>query len=100
AASVISPVSLHDALPISSFKPPREMNLTSASSSNFSSAPLGISSPFFATFFHGAKGVKRHSTPEAIRRWACERVVACPLSTKNRSEEHTSELQSRENLVC
>src|SRR5436309_2912589 len=32
------------------------------------------------------------------RRWAADREIACRAS--RRSEEHTSELQSRENLVC
>src|SRR5690606_42027649 len=37
--------------------------------------------------------------PTASARWpnGCGRCCACPAS---RSEEHTSELQSRENLVC
>ncbi|MPN25006.1 hypothetical protein SDC9_172413 [bioreactor metagenome] len=60
----------------SSLSPPREMYLASAASSSCSSAPAGMSSPFLATFFQGASGVRRHSTPEAIRRWAWERVAA------------------------
>src|SRR5690606_40412189 len=54
------------------------------------------------------------SWPEAVRayRWGLESVVkgqlayatkeACerPRTARGRSEEHTSELQSRENLVC
>src|SRR5690606_42021648 len=32
------------------------------------------------------------------RRWSCAR--RCPGTCGARSEEHTSELQSRENLVC
>src|SRR5690606_40465783 len=38
----------------------------------------------------------RSSPPRATPRTACGRVS----STRGRSEEHTSELQSRENLVC
>src|SRR5690606_39634577 len=31
---------------------------------------------------------------------ACPESITCMTSTVDRSEEHTSELQSRENLVC
>src|SRR5690606_39669346 len=31
---------------------------------------------------------------------ATNRAISKPVAWKNRSEEHTSELQSRENLVC
>src|SRR5690606_40805059 len=42
---------------------------------------------------------QRHASPPADRGWRARlKVLAC--SELNRSEEHTSELQSRENLVC
>src|SRR5690606_41932556 len=36
------------------------------------------------------------------RGWACGRAISCARGGRraDRSEEHTSELQSRENLVC
>ncbi len=69
----------------SSFRPPRERYLASAASSSSTSAISGISSPFFATFVHGMPGDRRHCTPAAISRWACDRVVAWPRSTRNTS---------------
>ena len=36
-------------------------------------------------FCQGASGDRRHSTPDAISRCACERVAAWPASTKNTS---------------
>src|SRR5688500_19144711 len=44
-------------------------------------------------------GIKR-VTPEAIAKWKQERGYDKPLMFNDRSEEHTSELQSPCNLVC
>src|SRR5690606_39541820 len=78
-----SPLSLHDALPISRRTPPRP---PAAPGSRHPPAP----------------------PPAPPRRW-CRRSAAPPTAPRRtpcrnprngRSEEHTSELQSRENLVC
>ena len=69
----------------SSFSPPREMYLASVLSSTCSLALTGISSPFLETFFQATPSSTRHCTVPAIRRWACERVVAKPCSTRKRS---------------
>src|SRR5947209_2323467 len=69
-------LSLHDALPI--FIPSRENN----TSVNSVSTCL-MSDPVAAT---------------SINRWNCG--FTCPRIWKKRSEEHTSELQSRQYLVC
>src|SRR5690349_23954938 len=49
------------------------------------------------------KGVTMISVPEAVLRRAYQRRpwhLACRLESSARSEEHTSELQSRRDLVC
>ena len=61
------------------------MYLASVLSSTSNSALSGISSPFLTTFFQGPPASTRHCTLEAIRRWAWERVVAKPFSTRNKS---------------
>src|SRR5690606_41849088 len=98
ATSLLYPLSLHDALPI----------YTTAAATI---APTSVrwSSP------HGP-GRSRWATATGIRFPACPRPPAPPVRRhrhragrvarecagrcRRRSEEHTSELQSRENLVC
>src|SRR5690606_41338424 len=80
AATVISTLSLHDALPIC------ELRLTDLDITGDSSpASSGVCCPF--CLFSSA-----WSSSGSGSTWSS-------LSTR-RSEEHTSELQSRENLVC
>src|SRR5690606_42137275 len=69
-ATEIYPLSLHDALPISVLLSPRATAESTSSSLAVSCANSG------------GTGVR------------------CRYSPSSRSEEHTSELQSRENLVC
>src|SRR5690606_39305279 len=83
APSEIYPLSLHDALPI--WKS-RYLRLCAASST-----------------FGGAGGVSRRMnslTGMLEMTWAASRRCVQPCCETTRSEEHTSELQSRENLVC
>src|SRR5690606_39375226 len=77
ATAELSPLSLHDALPICR---------TPGRDGPASPAPAW---PGFARCGRSPPWKSRSSAPR--RRW-------CSLAT--RSEEHTSELQSRENLVC
>src|SRR5690606_42147558 len=84
------PPSLHDALPIST--PPRSRapccrKSSTSSSSSTPCAPCADAQPPLPA---GA----------AIRQPPPNRARAGPLRRVYRSEEHTSELQSRENLVC
>src|SRR5690606_41764885 len=78
AATAIYPLSLHDALPISSAGSRRCRSPRASSDRSRTSwaGPVGLAER------HGAPGV---------------RVLQV---IDSRSEEHTSELQSRENLVC
>src|SRR5207302_5954630 len=99
AGRVIWPLCLHDALPISSAYEPKwrsriedETRLAAEPSvippaKTFSSAPGICVSP-------GATPCPTNS--------ACATEASTSTDTKDagRSEEHTSELQSRENLVC
>src|SRR5690606_41352664 len=78
----ISTLSLHDALPISKC-------VGRLAPSNRSDTPA--TETVVATgrgYISSTDGVKRSVTPAASQR------------ARSRSEEHTSELQSRENLVC
>src|SRR5690606_41653736 len=87
----VYPLSLHDALPISPAPFPQSFLLGSAPRSDRPkkkpiSAPLKPPSPLAPDFAPGA------------HRWIGKK--APDHREKTRSEEHTSELQSRENLVC
>src|SRR5690606_41733703 len=92
--SDIYPLSLHDALPIlegmGAAYLPLPLDATLAVRAG-GSAALG-EYPFQEAAFLGGSGTLR-GTPR--QRFAGERAVYA-----GRSEEHTSELQSRENLVC
>src|SRR5690606_40140637 len=46
------------------------------------------------------RGFERLSTLDAVSNGRAELIVGRGSFTESRSEEHTSELQSRENLVC
>src|SRR5690606_42075583 len=94
ATSETNTLSLHDALPIllpaSATRRPRARNrcATSAVTVLFPLVPV--------TAITRAAGFSaNHSAvPEVTR------VPLCCACSSSRSEEHTSELQSRENLVC
>src|SRR3712207_7509903 len=70
ATTEIYTLSLHDALPIS----------------------VGIPKSFYFSLFMGAKITLAH--------FCCSHVARSSLTRLPRSEEHTSELQSRQYLVC
>src|SRR5690606_40723809 len=72
-------LSLHDALPISSI-----------------STPTGTSFP--APSCQSSSRTIFHAEPTGVASAMC--CKACSSRPRPRSEEHTSELQSRENLVC
>src|SRR5690606_41934932 len=71
-----STLSLHDALPISSARPPAAPGRTEAAS------------------------VADRAVDELAEQVGVAVVAGVLLDHVDRSEEHTSELQSRENLVC
>src|SRR3712207_9255165 len=48
----------------------------------------------------GIAGLGALSIRALVEGWACERCLRSPRSHRARSEEHTSELQSRQYLVC
>src|SRR5690606_41576704 len=75
----IQPLSLHDALPISSSVAP--------------AAASPAASP-------ASSGVGAGVSPRGSGVGASCAAAAAARPPANRSEEHTSELQSRENLVC
>src|SRR5690606_41305900 len=82
----ISPLSLHDALPI---------------------YPCGLQRQidFFVAPSRGREEIAVHRSPDrgrppGRRERAAGRRAAAQAGDQPRSEEHTSELQSRENLVC
>src|SRR5690606_40593108 len=79
-------LSLHDALPILGMR-------TNRSQDSRTSRPKPLSSPPTTT----AMGPVRSASHNV-----CSPAMSAPTtqSPRSRSEEHTSELQSRENLVC
>src|SRR5690606_42104056 len=88
-----NPLSLHDALPILlSFGPPRRGSHHVRSASTLRTGQAGRP---------GAVGTTRQRHPVAP---VCAVQAGlgrrCQRTEAGRSEEHTSELQSRENLVC
>src|SRR5690606_41250640 len=94
----ISPLSLHDALPIWQWYEQQEwVALTAAGGGAFVVLPLMAA--LATRWLRGAEPL-----PAAV----VDRKLTTPLVTAAievtafapRSEEHTSELQSRENLVC
>src|SRR5690606_40533729 len=98
ASAGIYALSLHDALPIS--VPPRQVV-----------CPVVAVGPFPALRALHLLGGVDGGTPRSLRQMperfgaAVQAGIApadlCPLAgSAGRSEEHTSELQSRENLVC
>src|SRR5690606_39917407 len=93
ATSVIYSLSLHDALPISF---PWGMLLTGAI--GLSLLVLAISGLFFHRYFIKDLFTLRRRAPKLLSRDL--HAVAGSWLLPFRSEEHTSELQSRENLVC
>src|SRR5690606_41366562 len=92
ARPAFPPLSLHDALPI--------CNAESASHSG------RICQGYVRSSCHCETSNRITRSVAATTRSGCsQRKIFCkrsvfPLSPRIRSEEHTSELQSRENLVC
>src|SRR5690606_41469368 len=85
------PLSLHDALPISPASPRRL------------SANIARKAPSRRCRMAGSIiWASARVSPTPMLRPPCVRVLLVwhPLCLSPRSEEHTSELQSRENLVC
>src|SRR5690606_42071741 len=89
-AAGATPLSLHDALPIFS---PSVGRMASASER----ATLSVGPP-------AAKGTIILMGRSGYSAWAAPAAKSAPVvnstDSVRRSEEHTSELQSRENLVC
>src|SRR5690606_40225083 len=83
--TALHPLSLHDALPISGRLASRLL----------SEQPLNLSG-------HASRRRRRRLTTKdrAVRVLHRARTREPGLRDRGRSEEHTSELQSRENLVC
>src|SRR5690606_41972859 len=97
AAPPPSTLSLHDALPISSTTSPAQLQRRV---SNGSSASVCSSVPLIAVRSFPPWDRLRSKTSSSHARRS--RPSPCPgwHRPRTRSEEHTSELQSRENLVC
>src|SRR5690606_39637916 len=87
-------LSLHDALPIffTRLYRPRRLQLPSPKHDSVWITPLSVSSSL------GLSGFCIHSESRTVHEGrGSSRLTYSAIS---RSEEHTSELQSRENLVC
>src|SRR5690606_41838589 len=95
ATTDVSPLSLHDALPL--YPPGGSRTVALAAAERVNAAPE-------RTVIIGRTGTSRHYGGFAFVAGVddfAEAVVRDRYRTVSaRSEEHTSELQSRENLVC
>src|SRR3712207_8365604 len=89
ATTEIYTLSLHDALPISK---PAFISTTSASTATLGSAPTGIYSP------QACRTYKQKAIGPLVPATGSPSNLVCNIP--GRSEEHTSELQSRQYLVC
>src|SRR3712207_8039328 len=85
ATTEIYTLSLHDALPISG------IGISSRSAGPFSRSPASCSARA------GGTTNRRAAASRGLLRACCSFLA---LSIRSRSEEHTSELQSRQYLVC
>src|SRR5207302_4322765 len=85
-------LSLHDALPISTMRTPRPGHSAAPPHEPRYAMP---SSPTALALNPAEPGSKLPRTSSGSAK-----TVGCPGQLRSRSEEHTSELQSRENLVC
>src|SRR5690606_41495296 len=94
APTYIYPLSLHDALPISSR--PSATSRPSPSPRAKTRGPVSSSPPPSAT----PPGSQTAPPPAAGTATGTRSSPTDTTATTPRSEEHTSELQSRENLVC
>src|SRR5690606_41852754 len=96
AATAIYTLSLHDALPIS-----RTSKLT-LSVTGTTRLPLRNPIDRFSTRRRGRDMTEKIAKSEERRAGSVKRTArpGRPFFPSGRSEEHTSELQSRENLVC
>src|SRR5690606_42067553 len=92
ATAALSPLSLHDALPISGRRRDRRRRLAGSGDGRLRPVTDATNDAVFGEHV-------RQRAREIIARYpqGRERSALLPLL---RSEEHTSELQSRENLVC
>src|SRR5206468_13079285 len=93
ATTPFSTLSLHDALPIS--KDPLSTEADTAEH-----MPGDVDT---VTFLQSATGGVLQITVTSLLKWVLPRMstkLACSTLVPPRSEEHTSELQSRSDLVC
>src|SRR5690606_39645145 len=88
ATTQISTLSLHDALPISHAQDDAAIET------------LEVTMQLLREGATVPDAVTRIELPPAVRDAAAENAARGPDRANARSEEHTSELQSRENLVC
>src|SRR5690606_41384279 len=96
---VFYPLSLHDALPIFGSPWPK---LTSGLTLTLQYGRLDFRAEFYGAFGHEYSNDYRLLTPALYNfpsGWG-DQFWNGPGTSNERSEEHTSELQSRENLVC
>src|SRR5690606_41276408 len=97
AVPKISPLSLHDALPISQPVVAPVPDLTVAPM--FRPVPTSVATSRALSRSAGSPEITG-TTPRPVRKVYVEEDPFGPVGIRARSEEHTSELQSRENLVC
>src|SRR5690606_41744950 len=98
--SLVYPLSLHDALPISPLLQNLPPNLIKLKlNAHFSLHSLTFDVTCINTLPRSLQVLTLPYRHDRMRNLFTALPFA-PLATTTRSEEHTSELQSRENLVC
>src|SRR5690606_41847135 len=93
--SPFAPFSLHDALPIS--------NSCRPNAPNRANVDYGYLPVWYTAWQHWHTRTSytvRLRGPAGLAAPVDKRSHRCQVGSQKRSEEHTSELQSRENLVC
>src|SRR5207244_13132163 len=99
SAPTIHPRPLHDALPISSASTSKQPSISTGleQQTRSSCTRKTVSN---ATSAFSSDSSKRSSTSTKRRTTSCPRSPANQFGSGCRSEEHTSELQSPDHLVC
>src|SRR5690606_41519024 len=95
-----SPLSLHDALPISPLELLDEVESQLSLIPTPVTWPVGSAESFVGLVDRRAGSFIRFARVARGAGEAGEEVLDLDAVAEHRSEEHTSELQSRENLVC
>src|SRR5690606_41403770 len=92
-----STLALHDALPICSNPEAAVQEVEQLNAQGVAAIVGGFASPVCLA---ASQAASRYNLPYIVDVGVTDQIIQRGLKNTFRSEEHTSELQSRENLVC